>query len=94
MAKVGEFLKNHFKLVILALIIIVAVVIFASVNSNKSETVDVYKELEYKYFDIYSKENKVGVVNSNRRNYYRANLYRCLYSKCRKRCFFLLFSRK
>ena len=65
MANIRDFFKANLKFIIIAVILIVLIIVFIIIRSNNSNELDVYRNIEYNYFAMYSIENKVGVVNSD-----------------------------
>ena len=63
---IKDFLKRNLKLVIIVIIlIIIAVILLLFFGKKYYDEINVYKTLEYNYFDMYSLDNKVGVVDKN-----------------------------
>ena len=63
MANISNFLKDKMKYIILAIFLIVIVVIILLIQNKSTSEIDVYKDIKYNYFVMYSKENKVGVID-------------------------------
>lgn len=66
MANIGKFIKTNLRFIVLAICLVILIVIgvFIFVRNNRSDEIDVYRNIEYNYFAMYSTENKVGVINS------------------------------
>ena len=66
MTNIRNFFKSNLKYVILiAIIIIIIIIALIIVMKRNSNEIDVYSDLEYNYFVMYSTENKVGVINTD-----------------------------
>ena len=65
MTNIGKFLKRNLKYVILiALILIIAIIALILIIKRTSNEIDVYRDIKYNYFAMYSTEDKVGVIDT------------------------------
>ena len=65
MTNIGKFLKRNLKNVILiALILIIAIIALILIIKRTSNEIDVYRDIKYNYFAMYSTEDKVGVIDT------------------------------
>lgn len=64
MTNIGEFLKRNLKFVILAVFIIIVIVLLVVIIKRNSNDLDVYRDLKYNYFVMYSTQDKVGVIDT------------------------------
>ena len=65
MTNIGNFLKRNLKFVILAVFIIIVIVLLFVVIKRNSNDLDVYRDLKYNYFVMYSAQDKVGVIDTS-----------------------------
>lgn len=58
----NDFFIKHIKLIIISILIILAFVIFF-IFKNDNVKIEEYSKIEYNYFAMYSKNDKVGVID-------------------------------
>ena len=64
---IKDFLKQNLKFVIIVLIVILIIVvaIIGLIGKKYYDEINVYRDIEYNYFGMYSIDDKVGVVDRN-----------------------------
>ena len=64
---IKDFLKQNLKFVIIVLIVILIIVvaIIGLIGKKYYDEINIYRDIEYNYFGMYSIDDKVGVVDRN-----------------------------